>query len=101
LLCISAAVIYTMSNIQLKLKKKYPQVDCKDIYKIFHEDYIPGDPDVGNFTTADLKDKSDIKNFMQEAVREYITNLPKENETVYNSYQGTMECWCKYMDTVS
>jgi hypothetical protein len=74
LLTISAGIIYGMSTISMKLKNKYPKINCDNIYKVF----------IGNYGTHEfrrdrknwrmgklLEERKDIEEFMFEAVREF------------------------------
>lgn len=75
MLAMSGAIIFFMTNYSLKLKFKYPKVDCE----IFHNEYN---------TTGTMA----LNTWENDAVKEYNANL----DVAQTYFSGTMQCFCKY-----
>jgi len=69
LLTISGAIIFTCTNISLKLKFKYPKVKCDSINQDYGVDK----------TTFDIKDK-DLARFTTDSIKEYTVNKKYEEK---------------------
>ena len=81
MLTVSGAIIFAFTNISLKLKFRYPVVDCNDI-----------DSDFG--VSKDGKTASRAIEYQDEAIQEYNANVDFEKEGKTTHFQGKMQCFC-------
>lgn len=82
LLAISGSIIFVCTNISLKLKFKYPTIECADIKK--------------EYLTSGVVSSQNYKQWQQDSVNEYTLNHNYELEGKATHYQGNMQCFCQY-----